>query len=84
MDMRTMTVTETLKAKKSELEQLLADDRVRKYPSLYVGHEDDAIKFVRNCLGTTRRDLLLSIAVTGGLVTADHGGIPHPGWHDRG
>lgn len=77
-----MTVTQALKASKARLERLLADHRVRQYPSLYAGHEDDAIKFVRNCLGTTRKELLLSIAVTGGLVTADHGGIPHVGWHD--
>ncbi len=75
------TVSTVLKMKKAKLEKLLAEDRCRKYPSLYAGYEDDAIKFVRNCLGTTRKDLLLSIAVSG-LVMADHGGIPQPGWHD--
>lgn len=77
-----MTVTQALKAKKSELEKLLADHRIRQYPILYAGHEENALAFVRNCLGTTRRELLLSISVTGGLVMADHGGIPDPGWHD--
>ena len=74
------TVSQVLKMRKSELEKLLADDRCRKYPSPYAGHEDDAIAFVRNCLGTTRKDLLLSISVFG-LAMADNGGIPHPG-HD--
>jgi len=77
-----MTVTQALKAKKSELEALLANHRVRQYPSLYAGHEEDALIFVHNCLGTTRRDLLLSVSVSG-LVMADHGGIAEPGWQDR-
>jgi hypothetical protein len=80
--MKMMTVTQALKARKSELEQLLADHRVRQCPSLYAGHEDDALKFVRNCLGTTRKELLLSISVSG-LVMADHGGIPCPYWMEK-
>lgn len=80
--MNRTTVSQVLKMSKSDLEQLLARDRCRKFPSLYAGHEDDALKFVRNCLGKTRKDLLLSIAVSG-IVSADHGGIPQAGWQDQ-
>lgn len=77
-----MTTTQALKASKSELETVLANHRVRMYPSLYAGHYEDALFFVRHHLGPTKADLLLAIEVRG-LATADGGGLPQPGWSIR-
>lgn len=49
-----------LTASKSDLEQALVRHRMNLYPSLYAGHEDDALFFVRNHEGPSRKALLLT------------------------
>jgi hypothetical protein len=46
-------------ATKADLEQALVRHRMNLYPSLYAGHEDDALFFVRN-QGPSRKQLLLT------------------------
>lgn len=47
-------------ASKADIEQALAADVIRRNPKLYAGYEEDAVKFVRNTMGPTKWDLLLS------------------------
>jgi len=64
---RFATVEEARGAKKAALEQLLADEVVRRNPQLYYGYSDDAVRFVRNTMGPSKWDLLLA-AEAWGLV----------------
>jgi hypothetical protein len=61
------TVEEARSAKKDALEQLLADEVIRRNPRLYYGYSDDAVRFVRNTRGSSKWDLLLA-AEAWGLV----------------
>ena len=47
-------------ASKADIEQALAAEVIRRNPKLYAGYDDDAVKFVRNTMGTTKWDLLLA------------------------
>jgi len=47
-------------ATKANIEQALAAEVIRRQPKLYAGHDEDAVKFVRNTMGTTKWDLLLA------------------------
>lgn len=61
IDRRLLPVT----ASKAELEQALIRQRMDAYPALYAGHGDDALLFVRNHLGPSRKALLLSAQCLG-------------------
>ena len=50
---------------KAELMMILTDHVLDTYPDLYKGYEADAAKFVKNTMGKTRKDLLLSAQVKG-------------------
>jgi hypothetical protein len=62
---------------KPQLIAMLAEDRVRRYPS-YRGHEDDAVYFVKHHMGKTKRDLMLA-AVNYKLVPESCWGWDKPG-----
>jgi hypothetical protein len=47
-------------APKASIEQALAAEVARRSPKLYAGYDEDAVKFVRNTMGTTKWDLLLA------------------------
>ena len=58
-------------ATKQEIEDALVRHRMRKFPDLYAGHEDDARFFVRPHEARTRRDALLT-AQCYGLAETDY------------
>jgi len=52
-------------ASKADIEQALASEVIRRNPKLYAGYDEDAVKFVRNTMGTTKWDLLLAAQAFG-------------------
>lgn len=52
-------------ASKADIEQALAAEVIRRNPKLYAGYDEDAVKFVRNTMGTTKWDLLLAAEAFG-------------------
>lgn len=77
---RIATVDEARRAKKSDIEELLANEVVRRNPKLYYGYPDDAVRFVRNTMGPSKWDLLLA-AEAWGLVP--QGTYLYPGEGER-
>ncbi len=65
MTYQTTSAKNLAKLTKAELICMLADDVVSQNRALYAGHYKDALTFVRNHLGPTRRSLLLSAQVRG-------------------
>lgn len=69
-------------ASKVDIEQALAAEVVRRRPKLYAGYDEDAVKFVRNTMGTTKWDLLLAaeayrLAPQGTYLYPDERKRPH-------
>lgn len=62
---RIATVEEARRATKASIEQLLADEVIRRNPQLYYGYSDDAVRFVRNTMGPSKWDLLLAAEAWG-------------------
>jgi hypothetical protein len=58
MEDNTATVATLKRITKAELTVMLANHTVDSHPALYAGFYDDAVKFVRNTMGKTRKDLL--------------------------
>lgn len=52
-------------ASKADIEKALAADVIRRNPKLYTGYDEDAVKFVRNTMGSTKWDLLLAAEAHG-------------------
>jgi hypothetical protein len=77
---RIATIDEARHAKKSVIEELLADEVIRRNPKLYYGYSDDAVRFVRNTMGPSKWDLLLA-AEAWGLVP--QGTYLYPGEGER-